>query len=668
MPALATKMVDYRLGVTASWMEQVGIASMSSLRQMEHRGKIIPLNRGCRGTEKVYEYKSMPEGMKANIDECVNVYEESKRNLIEQHIVHDAGIRSFFDSYKTSMGRSLPNSKDKPIRTIYYNNAIILNAIIALVAETEKRGDRVSWEMIAEYVSTMDRMTYMFELPENHRKLREKVRGYQNNGLEFLIHKNYRNGNLNAAKVLTDDQRSMLVALIAEHRNFDNQEIANLYNEWAVAHGWKTISRSTVQEASKKLTFVTTASKHGAEAFRNSLSYQVKRSAPSAAMYMWVLDGWDAEIAYQKKDGNRTTYHNRLTLEVILDASTRMPVGYAVGQSESAELIREALRNAERFIQETTGAMLMPHQIQCDNFAKSAMWDTYTSLAQYVTPARVGNAKAKIIEPWFREFNDKYCKYAFNWTGHGVTASKRNQPNLDITLKNKHQLPTLEELLDEIHSLMGRYRAQALPAYQGALEALPACDRNILPMKQYLAIFGESTGHQYQLQGTGINVRILGKKHQYDLLPSDNSEASMREALRFREMCWEKWNVLLDPLDDAHILVENKDKTEQFLLTLKDEQPMALKDRKPGDYEKLAAIWKFNKEIEAHVTRVLCDHQQRALDQVASERRDYEMLSKALITDSKGQHKSVKAAARLAIEPVDAFEAAPKTESIYDEY
>ena len=142
----------------------------------------------------------------------------------------------------------------------------------------------------------------------------------------------------------------------------------------------------------------------------------------------------------------------------------------------------------------------------------------------------------------------------------------------------------------------------------------------------------------------------------------------MQEALRFREMCWEKWNVLLDPLDDTHILVENKDKTEQFLLTLKDEQPMALKDRKPGDYEKLAAIWKFNKEIEAHVTRVLCDHQQRALDQVASERRDYEMLSKALITDSKGQHKSVKAAARLAIEPVDAFDAAPKTDSIYDEY
>lgn len=664
----ATKTIDFRLGVTANWIAGNGLATMESLKKMEQRGHLVSLNRGCRGTEKVYEYSSMPERMKRKIDECVNVYEENRYNPVEQNIVHDAGIRDFFDGYKTAKGSSLPNTKDKPVRATYYNNAIILNSIISLLDKYESAGSRVDWELITEYVSTIDRMTYIFDLPANKRKLRQKVQAYKKDGLESLIHSNYKNGNLNAAKVLTEDQRSMLIALIAEHRNFDNQEIANLYNKWAVAHGWKTISRSTVQDIAKKSSFITTASKHGAETFRNTLSYQVKRYAPSAAMYMWVLDGWDAEIAYQKKEGNRTTYHNRLTLEVVLDASTRMPVGYAVGESESASLIREALRNAERHIQELTGVMLMPHQIQCDNFAKTAMSDTYTSLAQYVTPARVGNAKSKIIEPWFREFNDKYCKYAFNWTGHNISAGKRNQPNLDITMKNRHSLPTLEELLDEIHSLMREYRKKALPSYKEALKSLPESEYRILSMKQYLAVFGESTGHQYQLQGTGINVRILGNRHQYDLLPASDSEADRREAIRFRELCWEKWNVLLDPLDDAHILVENKSRTEQFLLTLKDEQPMALKDRKPGDYERLAAIWKFNRDIEAYVTDAICSHQMRAVEQLQVERRDYELLSRALITDSKGQHKSVKAAARLA-EPIDAFEAAPKTEdSVYDQY
>lgn len=669
---VATQIVNGRMGVSAQWLEERRIISMGALRQMEHRQRAIPLTRGGRGVLKIYEYNTLPMAIKEKIDAVVNVYNESRTNLIEQYISHDATIVAYFDEYKTSKGSSLPNSRENPVRTKYYHNALVLNAIIALCAAYEKRSEKVNWDLICEYVKTLDKIQYNIDLPENTRKLREKVRDYSKNGLESLIHKNYRSGNKNAAKVMTEEQQSMLISLIAEHRNFDNQEIANLYNAWASQHGWKTISRSLVQDIAKKNRFITMASKHGAEAFRNSMSYTVKRKAPSAAMYMWVFDGWDAELAYQKKDAKgRTTYHNRLTLEVVLDASTSYPIGYAVGVAESADLIKEALRNAERHVQELTGQMLRPHQLQCDNFAKKAMWDTYEGLAALaVTPARVGNAKSKIIEPWFGRFNDKVCKYAFNWTGHNLTAARRNQPNLDITLKNKSSLPTLTELLEEIHLVIGQYRAAALPAYQESLKALPEADKVALNMKQYLALFGQSTGQNYKLQSTGINVRIMGKKHQYDMLPASSSEKDIQEAIRFREMCWQSWNVLLDPLDNSNVLVENDDKTEQFLLTLKDEQPMALKDRKPGDYEKLAAIWKFNDAMEAHITKAICGYQQNAMEQVAQEKRDYELLSRALITDSRGQHKSVKAASRLAIAPVDAFEAAPDTESgsIYDDY
>lgn len=671
MPELATHIINGRVGISAQWMENCGISTMEALRQREHRMKLIPLTRGCRGTYKVYEYKSMPEELKRKIDASLRVYESAKQNLLERRIEHNAEYRQFFDDYRTSKGAHLPNSHANPVRNTYYYNAIIIEAILRLERDIEQRNEKVSWDQITEYVSTLDRLDYPFSLPENARKLRAKVREYQAKGLESLIHKNYRNGNQNATKVFEGEQADMLIALISEHRNFDSQEIANLYNQWAAAHGWKAITRSTVQKWATDHRFITEASKHGAASFRSKMSYTVKRKAPTAALYMWVFDGWDAELAYQKKGSNgRTTYHNRLTLEVVLDASTKYPIGWAVGEAESADLIKEALRNAERHVEELTGRMLRPHQLQCDNFAKKAMWDTYSDLALLaVTPARVGNAKAKVIEPWFRQFNDKTCKYAFNWTGHGVTAKQSNQPNLDITLKNRNSFPTLEQLIEEIGLVISQYRAAALPAYMEALQALPESERVVLDMKQYLSLFGQSTGQTYQLQSTGINVRILGKKHQYDLLPESDSERDLQEAIRFREKCWEKWNVKLDPFDKNYILVENANQTEQFLLTLKDEQPMALKDRKPGDYEKLAAIWKFNRDIEDYVTRTLCGHQAGALEQVQQERRDYEMLSKALITDSRGQHKSVKAQSRLAISPVDAFDAATKTEeSIYDEY
>lgn len=717
MEAVTT--INGRVGITQEWIVAQDIASAGNLRVMEHRQRLLALTRGGRGVAKVYEYKSLPEDMKRAIDAKLDVYASAKKNVLEQYIAHDAEVSRYFDEYTTDRGAHLPDTKDKPVRRTYYANAIVLSAIVRWEQALSKRGERLDWEQVAQSIQSLDRLDYACDLPENARKLRDKVQAYKKEGLESLVHKNYKGVNTNAVKVHDGEQADLLITLIAEHRNFDCEEIAKMYNAQCAArqtsptppsrapHGarlvgtpqeglkgqgykeyeWKPITASTVRQWQRKMRFITTASKHGAAAFNNTMTYQVKRTAPSKAMYMWVLDGWDAELLYQSKKGNRTTYHNRLTVEVVLDAATKYPIGWAVGETESAELIREALRNAERHVEELTGAMLMPHQIQCDNFARKAMMETYTGLAQYVTPAAVGNAKSKIIEPWFRTLNDKYCKYMPNWSGHGVTAGKSGQPNMDITLKQRSGFPTADEIIMEVAALMGVYRRDALPAYEAAMQALPAGERVVLGTRQYLSLFGENTGQTYSLRGTGINVRIDGKPHQYDLLADPEDTEAMAEAIRFREKCWEKWSVVRDPLDTAHILVENKDRTEQYVLTLKDEQPMAIKDRKPGDYEKLAAIWKFNRALKEHVTETLSGHQQRTIQtsptpseeglaEPAIEKRDYETLSKALITDSRGQHKNERykaergdfpaplreGAKKAAIENIDPFEAAPKTE------
>lgn len=672
--------INNRVGINMQWLMEHGIATASNLRQRECRGKLVALTRGGRGVQKVYEYKTMPEDMKRMIDERLDVYQGVCRNILEPCIEHSAEISQYFDEYKTAKGAHLPNSKEAPVRQTYYYNAIVLEGIIRLFETCKQKGQKVSWSQVLEALCSLDRLAYPFSLPENERKLKERVKEYQREGLECLIHKNYRRVGSGSTKVHAGLQSDMLISMIAEHRNFDCEEIAKVYNEWVRmqkaqgadhAEQWKEITGSTVRLWQKKSRFITTASKHGGAAYRNSLAYTVQRSAPTKAMYMWVLDGWDAELLYQKKDGKgRTTYHNRVTLEVVLDAATKYPIGYAIGITESAELIREALRNAERHVEELTGTMLRPHQIQCDNFAKKAMSETYEGLATLaVTPAAVGNAKAKVIEPWFRHFNDKVCKYAFNWSGHGVTAKKNGQPNLDITLKDKSQLPTLEELVTEISALMWRYRQEALPAYVEAINALPAAERVALPVKQYLQLFGEQREDKYSLQTTGINLRVLGERHQYDLLADPDDAVAMAEAIRFRENCWEKWNVKCDPFDYRHILVFNDKATEEYVLTVKDVQPMALKDRKPGDYEKLAAVWKFNKALEAHIANTLGGHQERAMAALEStDRREYEMLSKALITDSHGQHKDNKYRAERALPaaPVNAFEVV--TEYTEDRY
>ena len=648
------------------WLVDRGIRTGAALRQLEVRRKIVPLTRGCRNTPKVYEYASLPEQMKREIDGLLDVYKSCHRNLLEPYIHHDAVLREYFDTYKTARGQYLPNSESNPVRDTYYFNGIVLDAMLRMKKDPAYR--RLTWNDVVEQLQGLSRLEYPTDLPESGKKLQEKARNYELLGPESLVHKNYRRSEANATKVEEGAQKSMLIALISEHRNFDSEEIARLYNGYASAKGWKTISSSLVKKMQHESRLLTTASKHGAAVFRNEIAVTVQRSAPSKAMYMWVLDGWDAELLYQKKDvKGRVTYHNRLTLEVVLDASTRYPIGWALGESESAGLIREALRNAERHVEELTGSMLRPYQLQMDNFARKALEATYSGLAQYVTPARVGNAKAKVIEPWFHYFNDKYCKYQLNWSGHGVTAGKQGQPNLDITLARKKDLPTLEELVEQIADVLDQYRRDALPAYRDAMAALPESERMPLGMKEYLSLFGEQRARQYSLGSRGIAVEVGGRTLQYDLVPRDESPESLAEAIRFREHCWERWNMKYDPQDARAVLVENDQKTEQYVLYAKDVQPMALKDRKPGDYERLEAVRKFNRALEVHVTETLSAHQERAIEQVRQDRKDYEMLSKALITDSTGSHKSVKAGARLQ---EDAFKAATdvQEESLYDLY
>jgi hypothetical protein len=59
----------------------------------------------------------------------------------------------------------------------------------------------------------------------------------------------------------------------------------------------------------------------------------------------------------------------------------------------------------------------------------------YSAIANKVTPARVGNAKAKVIEPYFKRLNKNYCQLLPNWSGFGVTAKKESQPNAEFLNK-----------------------------------------------------------------------------------------------------------------------------------------------------------------------------------------------------------------------------------------
>lgn len=666
-------MVQYynnTLTVEVGWMIDNGIITKSNYDWHKREGKIQVLRPGCKNTPALATYDSLPERFKRDVSKVMgkNPYEVVKTNQLQAIIADNAEISRFFEDYKLTDGRFIPQNT----RHEYYINAIVLEAIHVLI--TDKKAYRAAkgkgttanlWNWVAGAAMELDRTRYPHSLPANPRRLEDKYKTYRKEGCICLIHKNF--VNKNAARVAGDDvKESVMVELLAAPNNYDNAQIMKFYNMIAEKTGWKPITTGTVANYREKYEAEIYAGRRGSAAFSNKKTMQVKRSAPSAPLYFWTLDGWDAELLYQKTENGRTTYHNRPTVVVVLDAFNKYPMGYAVGTGENSELIQMALRNAAQHTAELFGKMYRTHQIQSDRFAISKMTPYYATLSDKVTPARAKNAKAKIIEPYFNHINKTYCQIQPNWSGFGITSNPEKQPNVEFLNKYKHDFPTFEMVCQQIDVMIMAERSHKIEQLMQAWGAMDDSDKLELSYKNYLLQFGATTGRAVLMQHHGLIPTIDGVKRTYDCFDTD-----------FRRHASTKWNVIYDPADLSRALAVNEDQSLQFLLEEKYVQPMALKDRKDGDSDQLQRVRDYNKKFVQEITDFRASTAEQAQD-LLTMLPAIETLKKLTITDSKGQHKQNKypAAPRPPeggvsaekVKAVNAVQAEVTPVSMYDKY
>jgi len=622
------------LAVEVGWMLREGIMKDYDYKHGVYRsGDIKVLRPACRNTPALVAYDSLPDRYKKAITEKVgDPRQAAKHNVLEGLIEHSAEATRWFEDFMIDETRHLPADK----RREYYANAVVLDAIGRLIASRNTKrkalGGKATrfWEEIAQAVQNLDRGQWPHTLPENARSLERKYQKYRADGYQSLVHKAYTTGQRNAAKVATEENEAILVSLMADPRNLDNAQVAKLYNMVAAQMDWKKITSATVAVWRDKCDDLIYSYRLGGEKYRATREMQVKRSAPTRPLLFWTLDGWDVELLYQERNAKGvTTYTNRLTLEVVLDAHTRYPIGFAIGKNEDASLIREALRDAERETQRLFGKMYRVAQIQCDHFALKAMSATYDTVATKVIPARVKNAKSKPIEPWFNHFNKKYCQMQTNWSGFGVTSRKELQPNMEALSARKKDFPDRDGLIKQLVGFIQMERAELEAQY---VASFSADGLEVLTTQQYLMAFGQSTGdRRYLLQGSGIRCTIGAAKMDYDCFDT-----------RFRRYASTRWQLRYDPDDRRFALAVNEDESLQFVLEEKYTQPMALADRTDGDAAELKRVMDFNRRKEAELTDEMSRTRQTAMEVL-----EQTTLSKLLITDSRGQHKLPKAKARL---------------------
>lgn len=432
-------------------------------------------------------------------------------------------------------------------------------------------------------------------LPHNERSLDNKIKLYKQESYECLI--DWKFGNKNSAKIgksvngydneIAEQQISIIRSAASKHNNFDTAQITRAVNEVFRAMSWPEVSASTVFQIKTANKHLTIAGSQGKRAYNNEMAMHVKRSRPQFPLQYFTLDGWTVELGYMDEDGKV----KRLVVVIVIDVMNNYPVGYAIGDRESAELIRAANRNAIIHIKHLFGEYYRPWQIQSDNFAIKSNTTFFEAVAHLHTPAAIGNAKSKVIEPYFMYLNKKYCQTQFNWTGFNLDAKKSNQVNREFSDKIKKQFPDKGGLIKQIEVMIEKDRHLKIDKYQKAWQEIHEDKKPaILNEMDMLMIFGRPTGYTNSITGSGITPTIKGKHITYD---------SFEPA--FRALHYINWKVIYDEFDLNKILVISEDDKHRFILEAKREIPMDRRSMKPEDHKYLSEVRNFNKTREQKI-------------------------------------------------------------------
>jgi len=670
----------YNGRLCATYTDLEGIISQEAIRQNVARGKIEQLQRGGNNRKALFAVDSFPIHLKNELYKTqpdLQAQAESKEFIDE--IVPDGFAMNFYAEYKVDGVRGLSYAKQQE----YSNNAAILEAFRSRLEKADSQRLRQSRPRItrSEFWSRAARALrrigdkYPHTLPENPRRLQEKFNLFFKGGrpnYEVLITGKF--GTRNAAIVRTEEQQSLLKTLMADSQNLNLQQVTNMYNAVAERMNWGTIDRTTIVKTwAKRWGLETAAGRLGASEFRNHLSMQVKRRRPSLPLYMWSLDGWDVELYFQKTETDKrgyttTTYSNRLTIVVVLDPCGNYPIGYAIGRQEEPELIKAALKNAVNHTAELFGQRYRSNQVQSDHYALKTMLPFYQLVGDKVTPAQVKNAKSKPVEPYFKYLNETYCQFCRNWSGFGITSNKKRQPNNDALNARRKEFPDEAGCRAQIEQIIASERAAKREEYLKLWANVPQERRLPLSLDQYLLNFGAETGYKNALEGSGLNVKLLGARCSYDCFDP-----------RFRQYAHVRWNVKYDPDNLDHVLAVNDDGTLRFLLESKYVQPMALVERTEGDAAELARVQRHNQQLEGYIKGQIAIAGEHVEQLFTHNPQLDNTLARAVLCDSRGQHKDRRNARRLAAVDVEAIEVKPvednalpqpkkKEESIFNLY
>ena len=632
------------VGIQGAWLSE--LLGVATYKNSLNRGHIRSLRRGGNGRSALVDWVSMGTKLKSRVmeelgyDPASAVRESLLHSILREResLLADKSSHEYYSKIQGKDGHFLKPEKVEEL----WNSARILEAVRELLDRKRRSAElgNVRLNVKREFESLADEIAGMKDyphcLPSSADALRKKYNAFTLHGCETLVHG--LTGKASNRQARPSGEKAVVEALVASGAKLNDAQVAKVANAMGI-----DIGRRRVQEIRKENETMLTASREGSRTWRNSVSMQVDRSRPDMPLKMWSLDGWTAELFYRETKLDRqghiqTAYWKRLVLEVVTDVMNDYPIGYAIGETEDAMLITSALQNAVHHTREVLGGYYAPWQIQSDHYALKAMTPKYAALAKYVTPAAVGNAKSKPVERYFAYLENEYVWALTNNAGHNITA--RNRANDEYLNEHKYYFPDREGLEMQIYKIIEIERSRKIADFRRAWQNGEASMRRDLNLEDYLLEFGE-TGRGNMLTPNGLKLIRSGVEYKFDCFD-----------VQMREHRAERWTLRYDLNDMNQALATSEDGTLRYMVSAKKRVPMALVDYREEDWRALQEYRDFNRMLDSSRDTHVRNVRQEAEEYVTRERLE-SPLSALLLTDSKGQHKTVKRAVQRELVAAD---------------
>lgn len=520
----------------------VVVEKPDTYNKLRQRGNITVHGVGGNGRRVLIEYESMPDRYKVQVvDHYGDPYKYASKQPILDSLVWDAEAYSFYSQYVLPCGSQLPFSDEdlngKPqINYVdrYATNATWLNMLGRMIADkrTLKRELNLSvtdfWEIVTDLIRIKD-----VSIPTNAKRLKAKLKEYlqirndhgATTAYEYLVEK-HKFGNGHSKKVADEVAEAVLKELLS--KNHDDTIVHLAYNDWAKENGRPLlISNATVSYRRRSWNSELTLERKGLAAVGNQLSKKIKGVRPSAPLLLVNSDDNVLDLYFRKLDEKSKNDWYRPVLYVVMDSFNDYPLGYAWGDSVTIELVKEAYRNAQRYVQQVTGDSYGWHQLQTDkwgldNKQQNELGMFYKSMG-HSTPAALKNANSKYIEQSFGTNWHKLLKLVAkgNYSGHNITAKRQiNRDNLKAS-----DFPYLDDAPQMIEDLIWSYRniknqKTGKSRHEEWLEAFTASDKSKAKLwsdAERLQIFGIKHKHLNRVNDYGVTPTLLGQKRYYEM-------------------------------------------------------------------------------------------------------------------------------------------------------